>query len=267
MSAELELPVARLAIEAGRLIMQHYEVGTASRQKADKSPVTDADEAAEHLILAGLATIAPGVPVVSEEAAAAGFIPDVDRVFFLVDPLDGTKEFIARNGEFTVNIALIDHGVPVLGAVYAPAFARLFSGATRGAHEWHWPVTDDPAHLALGRARAIAARPAHATPIGVWSRSHDTYREQEYRNLYDIGGVRIVGSSLKFCLIAAAEADIYPRHGTTMEWDTAAGQAVLEAAGGSVSDLFGKRLAYGKAGDRYANPSFVARGRLSAPAG
>lgn len=260
MSADLELPLARLSVEAGRLIMQHYEVVTAAREKADKSPVTDADEAAEHLILEGLARLAPGVPVVSEEAAAAGFIPDVDTTFFLVDPLDGTKEFIARNGEFTVNIALVEHGRPVLGAVYAPAFARLFSGASHGAHEWQWPVADDAAHLSLGSARRIAARRAPTAPIGLWSRSHGKYREDEYRNLYNVGPVRIVGSSLKFCLIAAAEADIYPRHGTTMEWDTAAGQAVLEAAGGSVSDLFGKPLAYGKTGEKYANPSFVARG-------
>lgn len=261
MSAELELPLAQLAIEAGRLVMDHYEAGASAREKADKSPVTDADEAAEHLILEGLARLCPGVPVVSEEAAAAGFIPDVDRTFFLVDPLDGTKEFIARNGEFTVNIALIDHGAAVLGAVYAPAFARLFTGGSRGAHEWHWPVAEAASHLDLAGARAIAARPAHAAPVGLWSRSHGKYREDEYRNHYDIGPVRIVGSSLKFCLIAAGEADIYPRHGTTMEWDTAAGQAVLEAAGGSVRDLSGKRLAYGKTSDKFANPSFVARGR------
>ncbi|MFT3811407.1 MAG: 3'(2'),5'-bisphosphate nucleotidase CysQ [Micropepsaceae bacterium] len=261
MSADLELPIAHIAVAAGRLVMNHYEAGAAAREKADKSPVTDADEAAEHLILEALARLCPGVPVVSEEAAAAGFIPDVDRTFFLVDPLDGTKEFIARNGEFTVNIALIDHGVPILGAVYAPAFARLFSGGARGAHEWQWPVSEDASGLAFAGARPIAARAPHAMPVGLWSRSHGKYREEEYRNQYDVGPVRIVGSSLKFCLIAAGEADIYPRHGTTMEWDTAAGQAVLEAAGGSVRDLFGKRLAYGKTADKFANPSFVARGR------
>lgn len=261
MSAELELPVARIAAEAGRVVMDHYEAGAPSREKADKSPVTDADEAAERFILDALARLAPGIPVVSEEAAAAGHIPDVEDRFFLVDPLDGTKEFIARNGEFTVNIALIEHGVPVLGAVYAPAFARLFSGAVRGAHEWHWPVAENAAALTLETAAPIAARKPLDAPMGLWSRSHGKYREDEYRNHYDIGPVRVVGSSLKFCLIAAGEADIYPRHGTTMEWDTAAGQAVLEAAGGSVSDLFGKRLGYGKVRDRFANPSFVARGR------
>lgn len=260
MSADMEMPVARIAVEAGRLIMQHYDACTPSRQKADNSPVTDADEAAEHLILEALARLAPGIPVVSEEAAAAGFIPDVQATFFLVDPLDGTKEFIARNGEFTVNIALIEHGRPVLGTVYAPAFARLFSGAAQGAHEWQWPVSEDAANLSLAGAKRLTARRAPAAPVGVWSRSHEKYREDEYRNLYNVGPVRIVGSSLKFCLIAAAEADIYPRHGTTMEWDTAAGQAVLEAAGGSVSDLFGKPLGYGKAAEKYANPSFVARG-------
>ncbi len=261
MSAELELPLARIAIDAGRLIMAHYDTGAPSRQKADQSPVTDADETAERLILEALARLAPGVPVVSEEAAAAGFIPDIDATFFLVDPLDGTKEFIARNGEFTVNIALIEHGRPVLGVVYAPAFARLFSGAAQGAHEWQWPVSEDGASLTLEGAKRITARLAPAAPVGVWSRSHGQYREDEYRNLYDVGPVRIVGSSLKFCLIAAGEADIYPRHGVTMEWDTAAGQAVLEAAGGDVCDLFGKPLGYGKTLEKYANPSFVARGR------
>ncbi len=260
MTVALELAVARLAVEAGRLVMEHYEAGAQGREKADKSPVTDADEAAEQLILAGLAAIAPGVPVISEEAAASGHIPRVAESFFLVDPLDGTKEFLARNGEFTVNIALIERGAPVMGVVYAPAFARLFSGADGRAREWRWPATQDAAALAFADATTIAARRAPEGPVALWSRSHGTHREDEYRSLYDIGPARILGSSLKFCLIAAGEADLYPRHGTTMEWDTAAGQAVLEAAGGSVSDLFGKRLAYGKTSDRYANPSFVARG-------
>lgn len=263
MTAILERALAALSVEAGQLIMQHYERAIPSRQKADKSPVTDADDAAEQLILAGLERICPGVPVISEEEAAAGRIPEAGDTFFLVDPLDGTKEFIARNGEFTVNIALIEHGEPVLGVVYAPAFARLFSGGASGAREWRWPVSEDPAALVLEDAARIEARLTPDAPVALWSRSHGRYREVEYRNHYRIGAARILGSSLKFCIIAAGEADIYPRHGTTMEWDTAAGQAVLEAAGGGVSDLFGRRLAYGKAADAYANPSFVARGRAS----
>ncbi|BCW88462.1 3'(2'),5'-bisphosphate nucleotidase CysQ [Alphaproteobacteria bacterium SO-S41] len=254
--------LAALSVHAGALIMRHYEAGTLGRDKADSSPVTDADEEAEHLILAGLATIAPGIPAVSEEAAAGGHIPEVADAFFLVDPLDGTKEFLARNGEFTVNIALIESGRPVLGIVYAPAFARLFGGDLGGAVEIQWPVSKDPGDaIDLAAATAIAARPAPAHPVGLWSRTHDLHRAQEYRDLYGVEASRMIGSSLKFCLIAAGEGDLYPRHGPTMEWDTAAGQAVLEAAGGSVRDLFGKPLGYGKVADRFKNPSFVARGR------
>jgi 3'(2'), 5'-bisphosphate nucleotidase len=251
-----------LAVQAGQLIMRHYEAFAPGRDKADRSPVTDADEEAEHLILAGLARLAPGIPVVSEEAAAAGHIPEVADAFFLVDPLDGTREFLAHNGEFTVNIALVEGGRPVLGVVYAPAFARLFGGDLGGAVELHWPVARDPGDaIDLAAATRLAVRAPHAHPLGIWSRSHNDHKAEEFRNLYGIEASRQLGSSLKFCIIAAGEADIYPRHGPTMEWDTAAGQAVLEAAGGSVRDLFGKTLAYGKTGDTFRNPSFVARGR------
>ena len=252
-----------LAAKAGVLIMRHYEAGLQGRWKADSSPVTDADEEAEHLILAGLRDIAPGVPVVSEEAAAGGHIPDVDDVFFLVDPLDGTKEFLARNGEFTVNIALVEKGVATLGIVYAPAFARMFWGSNGShAYETLWPVTRaEGESLTSQGAQQIECRHEPDHLIALWSRSHDKHKAEEYQSLYNIGAVRTVGSSLKFCLIAAGEADIYPRHGTTMEWDTAAGQAVLEAAGGSVCDLRGQRHAYGKTQDGFKNGSFVARGR------
>lgn len=254
---------AALSIRAGALIMRHYEAGTLGRAKADHSPVTDADEEAEHLILKALREIAPGVPIVSEEAAAGGHIPDVEHAFFLVDPLDGTKEFLARNGEFTVNIALIDHGRPVMGVVYAPAFARLFGGDAEGAFELSWPVAQDAGKAVdLSTALPIRARPVPGHhKLGLWSRSHDKHRAEEYRQTYGIDAVKIMGSSLKFCVIAAGEADLYPRHGPTMEWDTAAGHAVLDAAGGSVRDLQGKALAYGKVTDRFTNPHFVARGR------
>lgn len=252
-----------LAAKAGVLIMRHYEAGLQGRWKADSSPVTDADEEAEHLILAGLRQIAPGVPVVSEEAASGGHIPEVGDTFFLVDPLDGTKEFLARNGEFTVNIALVENGVPVLGVVYAPAFARMFSGTDGAdAREMTWSVSQAATDtLTLDDARRIEVRPQPEHLIALWSRSHDKHKAEEYQALYNIGAVRTIGSSLKFCLMGAGEADIYPRHGTTMEWDTAAGQAVLEAAGGSVRDLHGHRLGYGKVQDGFRNSSFVARGR------
>jgi 3'(2'), 5'-bisphosphate nucleotidase len=252
-----------LAGKAGVLIMRHYEAGMQGRWKSDSSPVTDADEQAEHLILEGLRKIAPGVPVVAEEAAAAGHIPEVGDVFFLVDPLDGTKEFLARNGEFTVNIALIEKGRPVLGIVYAPAFARMFTGTDgTDARELLCPVTRAEIEtLTLEDAHRIEVRPEPEHQIALWSRSHDKHKADEYRLLYNIAAVRTLGSSLKFCLMSAGEADIYPRHGPTMEWDTAAGQAVLEAAGGSVRDLHGRRLSYGKVHDGFRNGSFVARGR------
>jgi 3'(2'), 5'-bisphosphate nucleotidase len=150
--------VAALSVEAGALIMRHYEAGLGGRSKADDSPVTDADEEAEHLILERLAVLAPGVPIVSEEASAAGRTPDVEHAFFLVDPLDGTKEFLARNGEFTVNIALIEHHRPVLGVVYAPAFARLFCGDMAGALEVAWPVSILPAPSSISAPPSPSAR-------------------------------------------------------------------------------------------------------------
>lgn len=250
-----------LASRAGTLIMRHYEARTPGREKADRSPVTDADEEAEHLILQGLRAIAPDVPVVSEEAAAAGIWPEIGRRFFLVDPLDGTKEFLARNGEFTVNIALIDQGRPVVGVVYAPAFGRLFGADASGAFELVWPVgAAEAGEPELDAVVPIRARPAGEHALALWSRTHDRHRADEYRALYHVTAVRALGSSLKFCLIAAGEADLYPRHGPTMEWDTAAGQAVLEAAGGTVRDLHGAPLRYGKTAEGFKNPSFVARG-------
>lgn len=263
--ADLLPGLLSLASRAGALIMRHYEARTPGREKADRSPVTDADEEAEQLILRGLHSIAPDIPVVSEEAAAAGVWPEIGSRFFLVDPLDGTKEFLARNGEFTVNIALIEHGRAVAGVVYAPAFARLFGGDASGAFELVWP----PASAEIGdpdrsAASEIRARPAGEHAIALWSRTHDRHRADEYRALYHVTAVRALGSSLKFCLIAAGEADLYPRHGPTMEWDTAAGQAVLEAAGGSVRDLHDSPLRYGKVADGFKNPSFVARGAPAA---
>lgn len=246
--------VVAIAREAGALVMRHYENGVDRREKADKSPVTVADEEAERLILRALGEIAPGIPVVAEESAAAGAKTDVSGgVFFLVDPLDGTKEFLNKNGEFTVNIALVEHGIPTLGVVFAPAKHRLFWGANATAFE----ERDGAA------ARPIATR---ATPkegmIAIASRSHRDRLTDEYLAHYPIKDMIAAGSSLKFCVIAAGEADIYPRHGPTMEWDTAAGDAVLRAAGGRVTRLDGRTpLIYGNANEGFRNPSFVAWGR------
>ncbi len=248
-----------LAHEAGVIVMRHYEAGTAARRKSDHSPVTDADEETEAHILKGLAALAPSVAVVAEEEVAAGRLPKIGARFFLVDPLDGTKEFINRNGEFTVNIAEIEDGIAVRGVVYAPAKNRLFLGeAGGGAFEVATEVATAPD---FARARAIHVR--KAPPDGlivVASRTHRDKKTEEYLAAYPVKDFIAAGSSLKFCLVATGEADIYPRHGTTMEWDTAAGHAVLSAAGGTVTRLDGSPLLYGRAADDFTNPHFVARG-------
>jgi 3'(2'), 5'-bisphosphate nucleotidase len=242
-----------VAQDAGEIVMRHYRDGAAVRRKADKSPVTDADHESEAMILEALRTLAPEIPIVAEEEAAAGRLPDIGVRFFLVDPLDGTREFLDRNGEFTVNIALIESGAPVLGVVHAPAKDRLFAGAEgMGAIE-----------IAKGDRRAIAARPMPRDGMtAVASRSHRDHKTNEILSMYNVAHIVSAGSSLKFCMIAAGEADIYPRHGRTMEWDTAAGQAVLCAAGGRVTLLDGRTpLTYGKVRDAFANPHFVAWGK------
>ena len=253
--------LAKIAHEAGRLILAHYEAGVESRKKIDRSPVTIADEEAETLIVKRLAEIAPGVPVIAEEAVSAGHKPEPGRKFFLVDPLDGTKEFIARNGEFTVNIGLIEDNLPKAGVVHAPAIKRMFFGDSEsGAFE----ILDVGEHrLHLARAKPIRARQAPADGlVAVASRSHRDTKTEEYLAHYKIVRFVAIGSSLKFCLVAAGEADIYPRHGRTMEWDSAAGHAVLAAAGGTVTRLDGTPLIYGNVEAGFANPHFVARGLI-----
>ncbi|WP_420963560.1 3'(2'),5'-bisphosphate nucleotidase CysQ [Brucella sp. IR073] len=243
----------RAAIEAGRAIMEIYDAGFDVCLKDDGSPVTEADKAAEAIILAALRAATPDIPIVAEEESSEGRAPahPGDR-FYLVDPLDGTREFISRNGDFTVNIALIEQGVPVLGVVYAPARGVLFTGGPDGAREA--AIAD---RLAMAY-RPIAIRDCPARMIAVASRSHSTPETDDYLAGLDIAERVSVGSSLKFCLLARGEADIYPRFGPTMEWDTAAGDAVLRAAGGRTWTLDDCPLTYGKSG--FANPFFVARG-------
>jgi 3'(2'), 5'-bisphosphate nucleotidase len=241
------------ARRAGALIMRHYAGEVERRHKADKSPVTIADEEAEELIVEALRKAAPNIPIVAEESAAAGKLPDTTGgIFFLVDPLDGTKEFLNRNGEFTVNIALVESGVPTAGVVFAPAVDRLFWGNSDGAFE------ESKGHRRQIQTRAVPQEGMTA----IASRSHRDRLTDEYLAHYPIANLIAAGSSLKFCVIAAGEADLYPRHGSTMEWDTAAGHAVLAAAGGRVTRLDGKTpLAYGNAAEKFLNPSFVAWGR------
>ena len=241
--------LVRIAQAAGAVVMRHYEAGCDARVKADRSPVTDADEQAEKLILAELAAAFPQVPVVAEEEAAAGRIVKVGARFFLVDPVDGTKEFVKHGGEFTVNIGEVADGQPVSGVVFAPAIGRLFVGAVgEGAFE-----------ISGNTLRAIAVRaPASDGLVAVSSRSHPDAKTDELLKTLPIKGHTNAGSSLKFCLVAAGEADIYPRAGRTMEWDTAAGHAVLRAAGGKVTNWDGTPFVYGKPG--FLNGPFIARG-------
>jgi len=251
--------LARIAHGAGAIIMRHYADGTEARKKPDQSPVTNADEEAESFIATALMTEAPGIPVVAEEAAAAGRLPTVGEHFFLVDPLDGTKEFISRNGEFTVNIAEIRAGVPVRGVVYAPAMQRLFLGETPGGAFEIGSNSDSSPDFEHVHSIAVRKAPPEGL-IAVASRSHRDKKTDEYLAHYPVKNFITAGSSLKFCLVAAGEADIYPRHGRTMEWDTAAGHAVLLAAGGTLKQLDGSPFLYGKVAEEFANPFFVARG-------
>jgi len=252
--------LAEAAWRAGEIVLAHYAQETEARKKADHSPVTAADEEAEAFILARLAEIAPGVAVIAEEAVAAGRMPKIGARFFLVDPLDGTKEFLSRNGEFTVNIAEIVNGKPVRGIVHAPAKARLFVGEIPGgAYEI---ATHGHAAPDFSQAKKISTRVAPKDGlVAVASRSHRDHLTDEYLMAYPVKEFITAGSSLKFCLVAAGEADIYPRHGRTMEWDVAAGHAVLAAAGGSVLTIDGRPFTYGKTEEKFANPFFVARGR------
>ncbi len=247
-----------LAADAGKAIMDIYAEAFSHALKDDKSPVTDADTTAEAIILAGLAATDPQTPVISEEAASAGHIPEVAGTFYLVDPLDGTREFLSRNGEFTVNIALIENGRPCLGVVYAPARGRMFCG-----HRGHGAAMAeiDPSNPDTLLWRPISVTDKRSSTLRiVASRSHRDEKTEAF--IARLGNSEIVaaGSSLKFCLVAAGEADLYPRFGRTMEWDTAAGQAVLEAAGGAVVMDDASPLLYGKRERGFDNPAFIAGG-------
>lgn len=254
----------RLALDAGREVMRVFHEGCAVDSKVDNSPVTEADRESEKIILAGLRAAYPDIPCVAEEEVAAGVAtPDLDGAFFLVDPLDGTKEFVNRRTDFTVNIALVRHGAPEVGVVFAPCTGRFFSGRPGKAES----IEVDKDYGIVGR-QPIGVREARAPLAVVASRSHNTPETDAF--IRDLGAAEIVsvGSSLKFCLVAAAEADVYPRFGRTMEWDTAAGDAVLRAAGGMTRTLDGKPLIYGKrnqASDSdFANPHFIASGKSAA---
>jgi 3'(2'), 5'-bisphosphate nucleotidase len=248
------------AVEAGRAAHEIYRSGFEVQHKADQSPVTAADHAAEAIILERLALAAPSVPIVAEEEVAAGRLPAIGEEFFLVDPLDGTKEFIQKRGDFTVNIALIRGGAPVLGVVYAPVNSSLYIGNVAARIALRSNQRTDSNELAPREPIRVRPVPARGVTV-VISRSHATPETETYLAQYCVSERVSVGSSLKFCLVAAGEADLYPRLGPTMEWDTAAGHAVLVAAGGSVLAPGGAPLKYGKHGLR--NSFFIASGSLS----
>jgi 3'(2'),5'-bisphosphate nucleotidase len=237
------------AIAAANVILEVYR-GTFSHQlKSDSSPVTEADTQAEEIILDMLGPT--GIPVLAEESVAIGRIPELGERFFVVDPLDGTKEFVKRNGEFTVNIALCELGRPVLGVVLAPSGGEAYWGGPGGA--FAASLTDG----GLAGERPIAVRTGDPVHV-VGSRSHSRPEMDALCEKMNVVKDVSVGSSLKFCLLARGDAQLYPRFGPTSEWDTAAGQAVLEAAGGIVLGLDGKPLTCGHAAQRYLNSSFVA---------
>lgn len=254
--------VRRLAVEAGDHTLPYFEnIGTDQDDgfnlKADGSPFHRADVETEEMIVAGLAAITPGIPVIGEESVNAGKIPDITSVewFWLVDPIDGTKAFLEGpngSGDYTVNVALIHRGVPVLGVVYAPVSGELYAGCGPGT-AIRWRADND-------KEKPIAVRNAPAAGFTVVaSRNHSNDQKlNEFLAGLKVAKVLHRASSLKICVIAAGKADIYPRHGLTSEWDTAAGHAVLSSAGGTLVDLQGHTLTYGHAERKFLNPEFVA---------
>ena len=265
MSSEFEELAAALfpsAHQAGKAIMEHYGSGVSVQHKSDASPVTAADHASERILLAALDDAVPQIPVISEEAYSKDPVTASAEKFFLVDPLDGTKEFINRDSDFTVNIGLIEGGKPRFGIIYAPAHGDFFVTLS-DADVVSCKIDPDSATPAFSdlnfmRIQTRAANPASL--VAVVSRSHMDDDTRAFLDQHQISQTRSAGSSLKFCLLARGDADVYPRLAPTMEWDTAAGDAILRAAGGVVLQQSGAPLVYGKKGHSMRNPSFIAWG-------
>jgi 3'(2'), 5'-bisphosphate nucleotidase len=251
--------VRRIAVDAGHATLEYFdEAGFhGALDKADGSPVTAADQASEAIIEKALRNLLPEIPIVAEEAAAAGNLPEIagKEYFWLVDPLDGTKEFITGSGDYTVNIALIRNGEPVVGVVYTPVNGELYAGSGLGtAVRWLEKT---------GNEKNIHVRTAPAAGLTVVaSRNHgDPARLDSFLSHYKVERLLKKGSSLKICAVAAGKADVYPRFGPTSEWDTAAGDAVLRSAGGFITDMKGAVLRYGKEDGKFLNPEFIAAGK------
>ncbi|MFK7840583.1 MAG: 3'(2'),5'-bisphosphate nucleotidase CysQ [Bdellovibrionales bacterium] len=249
--------VRRAALDAGEITLKYLDMAGDSHieEKADGSPVTLADREAEAFIQMNLELITPGIPIVGEEAAALGKAPknfDRDGYFWIVDPLDGTKEFINGGGDYTVNIALIHKGEPILGIVYAPAKGELFAGFGPGtAIRWN-EETD--------KEKEISVRPTPKSGLVVVASKHhgDESKLDKFLDQFKIDKLIKRGSSLKICIIANGKADLYPRFGPTCEWDTAAADAVLRSAGGIMTDYDGNPLKYGGSNEKWLNPEFIA---------
>jgi len=250
--------IRRVALEAGELTLNYFDDAgyQGADVKGDGSPVTLADQKAEELIEKALKEITPDVIIVGEEAASEGYRPDLseEEYFWLVDPLDGTKEFISGSGDYTVNIALIQNNKPILGVVYAPVPGELYAAHGEGTAIKYMDDTE--------KEKAIQVRPSPNEGLTiVSSKSHGSGEILDnFLSHYKIKKQIKRGSSLKICSIAAGKADMYPRFGPTCEWDTAAGHAVLNGAGGTLTDISGKELSYGGFDPKFLNPEFIARG-------
>jgi 3'(2'), 5'-bisphosphate nucleotidase len=249
-------------LAAGRLELSYFALGVATERKRDKSPVTIADREAEAILLAALAGIAPDVPVIAEEAVSAGHIPAMAPRMFLVDALDGTHLFIKGKPEFSINVGMIENGRPVFGLIYGPHTGEFYVTRQPGDAVKAAVKADIPGQTFAGlNFETLATRqPDRDHLVALNSRAVGGIGD-DFLTALDVRDRRPLGSSLKFCRIAAAEADLYARLGDTSEWDTAAGQAILEAAGGSVTDLDGKPLTYGHRDRQFRNPHFVAWAR------
>jgi 3'(2'), 5'-bisphosphate nucleotidase len=256
-ASRLLASVAAIVAEAGRIIVAITAADFATRKKADESPVTDADEAAEAIITQALEKLLPGVPVIAEEAAARSVPALPEGAYWLVDPIDGTREMLTGHDEFTVNVALVDDHVPVLGVICAPKRGVLYAGAGREA--WRAPLPPG-APFDLNRAAPIRVRPRPQQLVALVSRSHFDAASESFLFRLPVAEKLLVGSSLKFALIAEGAADIYARIAKINEWDIGAGHALLAAAGGSVSAPDGNVLVYGKNESGFLVDGFVAWG-------
>ncbi len=245
------------AANAGTKIREMAATGVVARSKPDASPVTDADEAAEAIIEKHLSALLPGVPMIGEEAVAGGSGKKPGSTFFLVDPIDGTRDFIAKRAGYTVNIAFLAEGTPALGVIYAPALGELYAGGAGGAYRW--PLVPGIKIENVPEERIRVRAPAKNL-VACVSHSHLDSATQDWLRKRNVAETVKIGSSIKFCRVAEGKADVYPRLSPVSEWDIAAGHAILMAAGGSVKTPGGSPLHYGKKKDDYEVPSFIASG-------